>query len=313
MKIIIPAAGQGRRLQPYTFTTPKVLIPVAGKPIIGHIFDRLMNLHPEEILTVINPQQQGPIQKYLETNFDLPVRFVEQEAPLGLGDAVRLALNLCPNSPVLILLGDTILELDVAGMVGPDNRIGVQAVNDPRRFGVVEIKDGSICRVIEKPETPPTNLAIVGIYYFNDSLPLAAALEKLVRENRTTGGEYQLTDGFQLMIDAGVTIKTYPVKKWLDCGTVESLLTTNRYLLEKNQSYDLREGTVIVPPVFIAPSSHIESSTIGPYATIGEKTEIHNSTIRDSIIDEGAMIENAVIEKSFIGKNTEVRRPARLP
>lgn len=314
MKIIIPAAGEGKRLKPHTLTTPKVLLPVAGKPIIGHILDRLVNLNPEEIIMILNPKQIEPIQHYLvEAGFTSTIKFVEQKKPLGLGHAVLLGLEICVASPVLIILGDTILELNVAGMVGKENCIGVQAVQDPRRFGVVDLKDGYISTVVEKPKSPKSNLAIVGIYYFNDSTPLHSALKRLVKERRTTRGEYQLTDGFQLMIDTGVKIKPYPVEKWLDCGTVEALLETNRYLLGKNQ-YPLPaaiHNATIIPPVFIADSSRITNSEVGPYASICENTEIKNSTIKDSIVDEGAKIENAVIEKSFIGKNAEVREPVK--
>jgi glucose-1-phosphate thymidylyltransferase len=313
MKIIIPAAGEGKRLEPHTLTTPKVLLPVAGKPIIGHILDRLTALNPEEIIVVVNPRQTEPIRQYLTAHYAPPLKFVEQPAPLGLGHAVLLGLRSCGGAPALIILGDTILELDWPGMIGNGNTIGVKAVPDPRRFGVVELKDGYLCRVIEKPERPTTNLAIVGVYYFNDSRELEAALDRLIKESRTTRGEYQLTDSFQLMIEAWIRIKPYPVEKWLDCGTVEALLETNRYLLHQSHvgaglkpAPTMAHNTTIIPPVFIARSSRIAFSTIGPFAAVGENVEIENSTIRDSIIDAGAKIKNAVVEKSFIGKNEEV-------
>ena len=161
---------------------------------------------------------------------------------------------------------------------------------------------------MEKPEQPTSNQAIVGIYYFKDSIGLKAALDRLVTENRSARGEFQLTDAFTIMIKNGIKIKPYPVDRWLDCGTIDALLDTNRYLLRAlnlTSPVGVHNSTVI-PPVFIANSSRIAFSTIGPYASVGEDTEIENSTVRDSIVDSGARINNALVEKSFVGKNERV-------
>jgi glucose-1-phosphate thymidylyltransferase len=311
-KAVIPAAGEGRRLKPHTHTTPKILLQVAGKPIIGHIMDRLLLARPDEVIVVVGAQGDQ-VRHYLTSEYRCPFRFVQQTDPRGLGDAVYRAKDSFSGEPILVLLGDTIVDLDMSKMVGRDNVIGVKEVADPRRFGVVELKDGYVSRFVEKPDRPRTNLAIVGVYFFRDSGHLFGALERLIIRGRTTKGEFQLTDALQLMVNDGTKIKTRTIKHWLDCGTREAMLETNRYLLAKEGYYKPRSGTVVIPPVFIHDRARIHSSIIGPNASIGADADIHGSIIWDSIVNRQVVVQHTLLEGSILGENSVVRdSPRRL-
>ena len=311
-KAVIPAAGEGRRLKPHTHTTPKILLEVAGKPIIGHIMDRLLLARPDEVIVVVG-SQGDQVRNYLTSEYRCPFRFLQQTDPRGLGDAVYRAHDAFSGEPILVLLGDTIVDLDMSKMVGRGDVIGVQKVADPRRFGVVELKNGYVSRFVEKPDRPRSNLAIVGVYYFRDSRPLFDALDRLIARGRTTKGEFQLTDALQLMVDNGARIRTRTIKHWLDCGTREAMLATNRHLLSQQGYYKPRSGSVIIPPVFIHDRAKIHSSIIGPNASVGADADIHGSIVWDSIVNRHVVVQHTLLEGSILGENSVVRdRPRRL-
>ncbi len=309
-RVVIPAAGEGRRLRPHTHATPKVLLEVAGKPILGHIIDRLLPAGPDEVCVVIGVQGEK-VESYLTENYDCKFRFVWQDDPKGLGDAVYRAKDLFQGEPVLVLLGETIVDVDVSQFISEGNVIGVREVRDPRRFGVVELAGERVRRLVEKPTDPPSNLAVVGVYFFTDSNQLFGALSRLVEGEKRTKGEYQLTDALQLMIESGVEIRTRRIEHWLDCGTPEALLATNRYLLEKNCYFKPREGTVLVGPVYVHDTARIENSVVGPDVSVGPDAEICSSVVRDSIVNRKARIEYALLEKSIIGEKSVVRGSLR--
>ncbi len=308
-KAIIPAAGEGRRLKPHTHTTPKVLLQVAGKPIIGHIMDRLIMAEPNEVIVIVG-SQGAQIKDYLQKNYKLNFKFVEQKDPKGLGDAVARVSEYFTNEPILILLGDTILDINIKDLIGKDNLVGVKTVDNPKRFGVVVLRNNHIAKIVEKPQEPVSNLAIVGIYYFTQSAPLFKSLNKIIKEDRKTRGEYQLSDALQEVIEQGLPIKAHPVEYWLDCGTTEALITTNRYLLQNTHHFKPREKCVIIPPVFIDDTANIEDSVIGPFVSISEEVEIKSSIVKDSIINRSAYVENALLEGSILGENAIVRERA---
>lgn len=312
VKVVIPAAGEGRRLKPHTHTTPKPLLSVAGKPIIGHIMERVKELAPEEVIMIIAPSG-NQIEKYLKENFSLKFQFVIQEEPKGLGDAIYRAKPYFKDEPCLIILGDTIIDIPLTNLLGEENWIGVKKVDDPKRFGIVEIKNGNITKIVEKPAEPKSNLAIVGIYYIFNSASLFAALEKIIKENIKTRGEYQLSDALEIMIEENINFKGYPVEYWLDCGTPEALIQTNRYLLQTTNYFKEREGSLIIPPVYIHDSAIIENSIVGPFVSISSEVEIRNSIIKDSIINQGSYIENSLLESTILGENSVVKdKPLRL-
>lgn len=311
-KVVIPAAGEGRRLKPHTVTTPKPLLQVAGKPILGHIMDRLLPAGPAEVVVVVGAQGEQ-VASYLRSTYTCPFRFVSQEDPRGLGDAVGRAKPAFADEAILIVLGDTIVDLDMQEMVSPDNLLAVREVPDPRRFGIVEMEAGRIVRLVEKPEKPKGNLAIVGLYFLHDAQALFAAIDRLVTENQTTRGEYQLTDALQLLLDSGVVMKPKPIDHWLDCGTRDAMIETNRHLLSRSGHFRIRPDAVFLPPVFIHDSATIEHSVIGPNVSVGPDAEIRGSVIRDSIINARVTVEHSLLEGSILGEDSVVRdSPRRL-
>ncbi len=301
MNVIIPAAGIGTRLWPHTHTIPKSLLHVAGKAILGHILDNVIKLDPSEIMIVTGFLGEK-IHEYVREHYRVPTRFVEQEEPLGLGAAISLALESLNDDPVLIVLGDTIIETDMEEFVSAgDNVLGVLPVDDPSRFGIANMNDGIVTRLVEKPEKPDSNMAIIGLYYITDTAALRASLGKLIETDSRTRGEYQLTDALQMMIDDGVEFVGHPVDGWYDCGKRETLISTNKYLLEKINPRHSREGSVIIPPTFIAATAMVESSVIGPYVSISDKAVVKNSIIKNSIIGFEAEVRDATLHNSLIG------------
>ncbi|UCG42823.1 MAG: NTP transferase domain-containing protein [candidate division WOR-3 bacterium] len=311
-KAVIPAAGEGRRLRPHTFAVPKVLVEVAGKPIIGHIMDRLLEAGPAEVVVVVG-EQGAMVEEYLRRTYDCAFSFVEQTDPHGLGDAVYRARDRFDGEPAFVLLGDTIVDADMTELVGEHNVIGVKEVKNPRRFGIAEMEGERVKRLVEKPAEPASNLAVVGVYFLHDSRSLFECLQKLIQADRRTRGEFQLTDALQMMVESGKEIRTVRIEHWLDCGTPEALLATNRHLLARDGKYSPRKGCVLIPPLSIADSARIEHSVVGPNVSVGEHAAIRCSVVADSIIGRESEIAHSVLEKSLVGERSIVReRPWQL-
>jgi glucose-1-phosphate thymidylyltransferase len=301
MRAIIPVAGFGTRLRPHTYTLPKVLLNVAGKPIISHIIDKIIE-DGFDHATIIVGQMGDKIRDYLVSHFDIKFDFIEQREQKGLAHAISLAAQTFSSEPILIILGDTIFDVDLKPVVKEKHTsLGVKQVEDPRRFGVVELENGFAHKLIEKPENPTSNLAIVGLYWITNPKLLEQCIKDLFKQDKKTKGEYQLTDALQLMIERGEKIKTFNVEGWYDCGKPETLLETNRHLLSKIPNKVKIENAVIVPPVFISKNAKISRSIIGPYTTIADEAIIEDSIIRNSIISEEAEVSCALLENSLIG------------
>lgn len=316
MNIIIPAAGQGTRLRPHTHTLPKVMLPVAGRPIIGHILSDVCSLDPREVRLIVGYRGET-LEAYAREAFpDMPVRVIWQGEQLGLGHAVLQGLEENEREPVLVILGDTVFDVDYGAFVASgDNVLGVRPVPDPERFGIVELDDAgeSIVKLVEKPVEPRTNLALVGLYYVSDGDLLRRALSSLVEEDSRTRGEYQLTDALQRMIDAGTTFVPFRIGNWFDCGKPETLLDTNRALLDR-QATEPPPGfdrARIVPPVAIGPNCTIERAVVGPHVTLGRGAVVHEAVVRDSIIGDGAVVRRCVLERSIVGPGASMEAPAR--
>ena len=307
MRAIIPVAGFGSRLRPHTFTLPKVLLNVAGKPIIGHILDHIIAAGFDEA-TIVVGYLGDMIRDYVSAEYKIKVDFVEQDERRGLAHAVYLARDRFESGPFLIILGDTIFDVDLKPVIrGNNTAIGVKHVEDPRRFGIAEMMDGHVTRLIEKPEHPTSNYAIVGLYWIQQPRLLADCIEELMKTDRKTKGEFQLTDALQLMIQHGEKIKTFQVDGWFDCGKPETLLATNRHLLEKQASSPPIPGAVIVPPVYISQNARITHSIIGPYATIASGAVVAESIVRNSIVGEDAQVDASLLEGSIVGIKAVVR------
>lgn len=307
MRAIIPVAGEGSRLRPHTYSLPKVLINVAGKPIIGHILDKVI-ADGFDKATIIIGYMGDKIIEYVKANYNIKFDFVEQEERLGLAHSIYVAKDTITDEPILIILGDTIYEVDLKPIIKENySSLGVKYVEDPRRFGVAELQNNFITKLIEKPDNPTTNLALVGLYWINNPILLLNCVTELIKRDIKTRGEYQLTDALQMMIDKGEKIKTFNVEGWYDCGKPETLLATNQYLLKQKSNGKTSDGIVVVPPVYISSKAKIINSVIGPYTTIADDVVIKDSIIRNSIINEGAEIERSLLDNSIIGNKAIVR------
>jgi glucose-1-phosphate thymidylyltransferase len=308
MRAIIPVAGVGSRLQPHTFTLPKVLLNVAGKPILGHILDKIIGEGINEGTIVVGHMSEK-IVHYVSTVYPkFKAVYVEQEERLGLGHAIYISRETLDAEPVLIILGDTIFDVNLTPVLSDSySALGVKEVEDPRRFGVAELSNGFINRLVEKPEQPISRLAIVGLYYVRNAGLLATCLEEMVKKNIKTKGEYQLTDALQMMIDRGERMKTFPVEGWFDCGKPETLLSTNRSLLDMKSSARAIESVVVKDPVYISPTAQLSNCVIGPYTTIGDKAVLSESVVRNSIIGEEAQVHKALLDNSIVGNGSVVR------
>jgi glucose-1-phosphate thymidylyltransferase len=314
MKVLIPVAGAGTRLRPHTYTQPKPLMPVAGKPILAHIIDELRKAGFQEFVFVIGYLGEK-IKNYVETHYkNLNCEFIVQEDRYGLGHSIWMARNSIKNEKELfIALGDTVFDTDLSSLLQSNTTsLGVKEVRDPREFGVVVLDEkGFVKKVIEKPKIPHSNLALVGLYKILEVKALLAALSYNIEHNILTNGEFQLADALQRMVEQGVKMTAVPVNNWYDCGKKEILLETNRTLLEKNNIYDVDlptfENTIIVHPVSIGENCIIEDSIIGPYVTIGDNVHINASIIQDSMIGSFSQLKEIILNKSIVGSDTSIR------
>ncbi len=306
MIAVIPVAGIGKRLRPHTYAAPKALISVAGRPILGHIIDSLIDMGVTELVPIIGYKGEM-IREYITNEYDLPVNFVVQGEQKGIAHAVNLTRQYADNSEMIIILGDTIIETDFSRIpLEGDNVLGVREVDDPTRFGIVEMSNGIITRIEEKPENPKSNLAVVGLYYFKDSARLFSACDEIIQKDIRTKGEYQITDALALMISGGVEFKPYQIDDWYDCGKIETLLGTNRTLLKKSNNKTTRKGSIIIPPCWIDESSKIEKSIVGPYVSVSRDCRISNSIVENSILNSGSTIQDIIVIDSVIGSMTDI-------
>lgn len=311
MKAIIPVAGIGSRLKPHTHTQPKSLIPVAGKPILGHIVDSLKKAGINEFVFIIG-YLGDKIEQYISENHkDCKSTFVIQTLGKGIGHAIWLAKNeFADDEPVLIVLGDTIFEADLASVIrGNTSSLGVKKVEDPRLFGVAELdENGKILLLSEKPSIPRSNLALVGLYFIREAKELKDCLEFNIENEIRTQNEFHLTDALQCMISKGVKFETFTVDSWFDCGKRDVILQTNRNLLKNQEPAPLPahilEGNIIVPPVFISPRAKIENSIIGPDVSVGDDAIISRCIVKNSIIGQHAELHSAILENSLIGSDS---------
>jgi glucose-1-phosphate thymidylyltransferase len=308
MKIVIPLAGFGKRLRPHTYTKPKPLVNVAGKPILGHILDKLEGLNIEEIVFIVGYLGEQ-IEEYVEANYSFPTRYIEQKELLGQAHAIYLAREVL-SGPLVIIFVDTIFDKDLTPLLHEqaDGVIYVKEVEDPRRFGVVIVEDGYITQLIEKPDSVENNLAVIGLYYIKEGQALLDCIADLMARDIKTQGEFFLADAFQLMIDQGAKFRAERVDVWEDCGKPETVLQTNRYLLAQSGGrMGQLDNSVVIPPVYIADSAQVAESIIGPFVTIAEDCVIRRSVIRNSVISSGAQVEDAMLVDSLVGDKAVVR------
>ena len=307
MKVIIPTAGSGTRLRPHTFTSPKTLLHVAGRPILDYLLEPLVELPDLSELIFIIGDNGEQIREYVETHYSLPTTYLWQNEQKGIGHAISLAKERDNGEPILILLGDKIFQCGYQKVLqNPYTVIGVKTVENPQGVGIVETDGEFITRLIEKPETPPTDLVIEGAYYIQNSGLLFQCLDEVIERGIRTHDEYQLTDGLQLMLEYGEQMKVEFINS-LHCGAPDQLLTANRSILDRRAPQNYRfPSSVIIPPVFIGESAAIEDAIIGPYASIGSGTRVVNAIIKDAIIHPNAEVRNVLIHRSIIGPDARV-------
>jgi len=294
LKAIIPVAGYGTRLKPHTVRYQKTLLPVAGKSALDFILEPLFNTGITDITLIVGHLKEQVIdhmRKYAG-NFS----FIEQKDRLGLGHAVLTGLE-NNDEPVLVQLGDTIFDIDYAEFCSSaNNTIGVIEVDDPSRFGVVELKNDKVVNFYEKHPNPPSNLAISGIYYLTNERKLKSAIEELVKQDIKTNNEYQITDALQIMVKQDEDFSVFPTPNYYDVGVPESFLYSNRKLLTTNHKE--YPSSKIIEPVYIGKGCVIENSIVGPYVTVMNDCIIRNSKVEDSIILENSNI----VDKQIISK-----------
>ncbi|HRH57974.1 MAG TPA: sugar phosphate nucleotidyltransferase [Chitinophagales bacterium] len=313
MIAIIPVAGAGTKLRPHTYTQPKSLIPVAGKPILGFIVDQLLENGVKEFVFVIGYLGEK-VKEYVDKDYpSIKKKYVVQETREGLGHAIWLTKEVVPkNSEVMIVLGDTIIDVDWKKFISlKTSALGVKKVNDPRKFGVAEFDTaGNIIHVVEKPTIPKSNMALVGLYKIKEFDILIKSIGHNIKNNIRSNNEFYLTDGLQEMIQRGVKMEGFKVDNWYDCGQKEILLKTNALLLGKKRkvatSKKKLQNCIIIEPIHIGRNAVIKNSIIGPNVTIGDDASICDSVIRDSIIGNYTKLNDVVLFNSLIGSDSVI-------
>lgn len=315
LKIVIPMAGWGTRMRPHTWSKPKPLVSVAGKTSLDHLLNTFKTLPQAEVeyIFIVSPylgEQQIPafVREHYPT---LKFHVVVQHEMRGQSHALYLAREHL-HGPLIICFSDTLIETDFSFLSNEtaDGVAWVMPVPDPRRFGVAEVgPDGWVTRFIEKPQSLENNLVVVGCYYIKSAERLIAAIEEQFERKLTLKNEYFLTDTISIMIEHGARVRTHEIDTWLDTGTVEATLDTNRILLEKGCANHLQPGATgnqFIPPVFVHPTAQITDSVIGPYTSIGPGCKISQARIEDSILEEGVTVTAAALKHSLIGKQSTV-------
>jgi len=299
-RAIIVAAGVGRRLGSHTQRRPKPLIYVAGRPILAHLLDPLPAVGITDVVVVVGYLREQ-IEAYLRARPGPPAQVVVQEEALGNGHAVYAARGWL-RGPLLIQFGDTIPALDLSGLIAqPTAAIGVTEVQDPSGYGIVDVDAGGRARRLwEKPAHRPSNLAVAGTFYFPDAAPLGEALDGMIRTGASRDGEFWLTDAVQAVIERGGAVRTFPVERFYDCGTVDRVLVANRELLDASGSTASVPGSTVVPPCAIDPRAVIRDAWIGPHVTVTAGARISRARVRDAIVHPGAVVENADVTHAII-------------
>ena len=317
MKIIVPMAGRGTRLRPHTLTTPKPLIPIAGKPVVQRLMEDIVKIcgqNVEEIAYVIGDFGKDVEKMLVNIAERLGAKgsIYYQDQPLGTAHAI-LCAGPSLSGPVVIAFADTLFRADFTLDSSLDGVIWTKCVDNPRQFGVVK-KDaeGYITEFVEKPEHFVSDEAIIGIYFFKDGQYLKNELQYLIDNDIKDKGEYQLTNAMENMKNKGSKFKTGTVEEWMDCGNKNVVLETNMKILDfvKNEeqliSHDSEiSDTEIIEPCFIGAGAKITNSKIGPYVSVGEGTIVKNSTLSQTILGQNTVIQNVTLTDSMIGNNVQ--------
>jgi glucose-1-phosphate thymidylyltransferase len=314
VKVIIPLAGKGTRLRPHTHSTPKPMVKVGGKPVMSYILDDLRKLGVNEAVFITGYLKEA-VEKYVRADYpEFTAHFVEQAVQNGTAGAVQLAEPFI-DSDVLIMFVDTLFDADLSLVKRlPDDIDGViwaKEVEDYQSFGVIVKNDaGNMKRIVEKPTDPVSKLANIGLYYIRDWKLLFEGIRSVMEGPMGKTGEYYLTDAFQYMIDHGAKIRVEEVVGWYDCGQAETLLETNRHVLE-NAGRGRRptggHNVRIVEPVRVEEGAIVDDSEIGPNVTIEADAVVRGSKLRDTIIGQHTTVKNSTLHDSIVGAYASVQ------
>jgi glucose-1-phosphate thymidylyltransferase len=310
MKVIIPLAGKGTRLRPHTHITPKPMLKIAGKPVIDYVMEDLQRLGNVEQVIYITGHLKDKVELYARAKYPFDAVFIEQEVQDGTAGAVALAKPYV-DQPVFIIFVDTIFDADltVVNRSDADGIIWVKTVDDYQRFGVVVTDaDGNMTKIVEKPSTPISKRANIGLYYIKNWKLLYEGIDWTLKQPKNKG-EFYLTDAFQYMIDHGAKIKVIDVEGWYDAGEQGTLLETNRTILDKGRARrpkSVPAGVTVIDPVYIEDDVTLVASTIGPNVSIGSGSRVEGSELRDTIVGTGTTVSNSTLTGSMIGDSAVI-------
>ena len=310
MKVIIPLAGKGTRLRPHTHLVPKPMLKIAGKPVMAYILEDLERLGGVDQVIYVTGHLKEKVEQYAKTQFSLPAVFVEQVVQDGTAGAVKLAQPYV-DQDVLIIFVDTIFETDLSVIknTDADGIIWVKEVEDYQRFGVVVTdKDGNMTKIVEKPSTPISKRANIGLCYVKNWKLLYEGIDHVLTQPKNKG-EYYLTDAFQYMIDKGAKLKVVDVEGWYDAGKLDTLLETNRIVLEKGAARrpkQVEASVTIHDPVYIEDDVMLSNATIGPNVTLGKGSRVEGSTLTDTIVGSQCTIKHSTLHNSLIGDSVVI-------
>ena len=332
MKALVLAGGRGTRLRPLTHTLAKQLVPVANRPVLHYVMDQVARTGICEVGVIISPDTGAAIQRALEANpWKLSFEFIVQQEPKGLAHAVQTARDFLGDEPFLMYLGDNLIGQPIGEFVEkfqqaqPQALILLKEVADARLFGVAQLNgQGHVQRLIEKPQDPPSNLALVGVYLFSPAIHRAIeAIKPSVR------GELEITDAIQTLLDQGGVVESFVMKAWwLDTGKKDDLLEANRVVLDEWAVRDLQgtvdaaskitgrvqlhasaliEDSVIRGPAIIGARTVVKHAFIGPHTSAGNDCHVENSSIQHAVLLDGSRVVNVErLEDSVLGRNAVV-------
>ncbi|KFF27731.1 sugar phosphate nucleotidyltransferase [Chryseobacterium vrystaatense] len=323
MKIIVPMAGRGSRLRPHTLTVPKPLIPIAGKPIVQRLVEDIAKVAGEKIEEVafiigdFGPEIEKSLLQIAE-KLGAKGSIYYQNDPLGTAHAIKCAED-SMQGDVVIAFADTLFRADFQLDKNSDGVIWVKSVEDPSAFGVVKLDNyGFITDFVEKPQTFVSDLAIIGIYYFNSAEKLMDEINYIMDNNIKNGNEYQLTTALENLRAKGAKFTLGKVNDWMDCGNKNATVETNSKILEYEReemnnypASAVIENSLIIQPCFIGENVKISNSKVGPGVSLGNNTIIVNSNIENSLIQENTRINHGNLSNSMIGNSAQYFGVAR--